>query len=125
MLVIVECVWKGGGIEYFDKNGIILFFEGFLEFKEFVDFENCMFWYKEYIFKGYLFVYVKQMNVKWNIIDVFFNGGDLNKVFFLEQELKDFYLYEGKEYGVYFVIGVGIYFCYVWGKMVFIFYKDL
>ena len=59
-----------------------------------------------------------------NITDAFPNGGDLNKVFPPEQELKDSYLYEGKEYGVHPAIGAGIYLRHVWGKMVPTFYKD-
>ena len=99
MLAIAERAWKGGGTEYFDKNGTILPSEDSPEFKEFADFENRMLWHKEHTFKGYPFAYVKQTNVKWNITDAFPNGGDLNKVFPPEQELKDSYLYEGKEIG--------------------------
>ena len=124
MLAIAERAWKGGGTEYFDKNGTILPSEDSPEFKEFADFENRMLWHKEHTFKGYPFAYVKQTNVKWNITDAFPNGGDLNKVFPPEQELKDSYLYEGKEYGVHPVIGAGIYLRHVWGKMVPTFYKD-
>lgn len=111
-------------MEYFDGLGMIFLFEDMEVFKEFVDFEKCMLWYKEYMFKGYFFVYVKQINVKWNIMDVFFNGGDMDKVFLFEQELKDIYYYNGNMYGVCQVIGVGIYLCYVWGDMVFVFYVD-
>ena len=124
MLAIAERAWKGGGTEYFDKNGTILPSEDSPEFKEFADFENRLLWHKEHTFKGYPFAYVKQTNVKWNITDAFPNGGDLNKVFPPEQELKDSYLYEGKEYGVHPVIGAGIYLRHVWGKMVPTFYKD-
>ena len=124
MLAIAERAWKGGGTEYFDKNGTILPSEDSPEFKEFADFENRMLWHKEHTFKGYPFAYVKQTNVKWNITDAFPNGGDLNKVFPPEQELKDSYLYEGKEYGVHPAIGAGIYLRHVWGKMVPTFYKD-
>lgn len=116
MLAIAERAWKGGGTEYFDKNGTILPSEDSPEFKEFADFENRMLWHKEHTFKGYPFAYVKQTNVKWNITDAFPNGGDLNKVFPPEQELKDSYLYEGKEYGVHPAIGAGIYLRHVWGK---------
>ena len=47
-----------------------------------------MLWNKEHTFKGYPFAYVKQTNVKWNITDAFPNGGDMDKVFPPEQELK-------------------------------------
>ena len=52
MLAIAERAWKGGGTEYFDKNGTILPSEDSPEFKEFVDFENRMLWHKEHTFKG-------------------------------------------------------------------------
>lgn len=124
MLAIAERAWKGGGLEYFDKNGTILPSENSPEFKGFADFENRMLWHKEHTFKGYPFAYVKQTNVKWNITDAFPNGGDLDKVFPPEHELKESYLYEGEEYGVHSAIGAGIYLRHVWGKMIPAFYKD-
>ena len=123
MLAIAERAWRGGGTEYFDKNGTILPSEDSKVFQEFADFEGRMLWHKEHTFKGYPFAYVKQTNVKWNITDAFPNGGDLNKVFPPEQELKNSYSYEGKEYGVRPAIGAGIYLRHVWGSMVPTFYK--
>ena len=64
-----------------------------------------MLWHKEHTFKGYPFAYVKQTNVKWNITDAFPNGGDMDKVFPPEQELKDTYHYNGNTYGVRQAIG--------------------
>lgn len=124
MLAIAERSWRGGGTEYFDKNGTILPSENSEEFKAFADFEKRMLWHKEHTFKGYPFAYVKQTHVKWNITDAFPNGGDLTKVFPPEQELKESYSYEGKEYNVRPAIGGGIYLRHVWGKMVPSFYKD-
>ena len=123
MLAIAERAWLGGGTEYFDKNGTILPGEDSEEFKAFADFEKRMLWHKRYTFKGYPFAYVKQTNVKWNITDAFPNGGDLAKVFPPEEELKDTYLYEGKEYKTREAIGAGIYLRHVWGKLVPTFYK--
>ena len=123
-LAIAERAWRGGGTEYFDKNGTILTSENIPEFKAFADFEKRMLWHKEHHFRGYPFAYVKQTNVKWNITDAFPNGGDLSKVFPPEQELKDQYTYEGKEYGVGSAIGAGIYLRHVWGTMVPSFYKE-
>lgn len=125
MLAIAERSWRGGGSEYFDKQGTILptdeKSEIFLNFK---DFERRMLWYKEHQFKGYPFAYVKQTNVKWNIIDAFPNGGDLSKVFPPEKELSDSYTYEGNRYEVRPAIGAGIYLRHVWGKTIPTFYKD-
>lgn len=124
VLALAERAWRGGGTEYFDKNGTILRSEEQPEFKAFADFEKRMLWHKEHVFKGYPFAYVKQTNVKWNITEAFPNGGDLTKVFPPEQELKDSYLYEGKEYKVSSAIGAGIYLRHVWGKTIPTFYED-
>ena len=118
MLAIAERAWRGGGTEYFDGLGTILPPEDTEAFKEFADFEKRMLWHKEHTFKGYPFAYVKQTNVKWNITDAFPNGGDMDKVFPPEQELKDIYHYNGNTYGVRQAIGAGIYLRHVWGDMV-------
>lgn len=118
MLAVAERAWRGGGSEYFDGNGTMLPPENSKAFKEFADFEQRLLWHKEHTFKGYPFGYVRQTNVKWNITDAFPNGGDLSKVFPPEQELKDKYEYEGKEYGVRQAVGAGIYLRHVWGTMV-------
>ncbi len=124
MLAIAERAWRGGGTEYFDGLGTILPPEDTEAFKEFADFEKRMLWHKEHTFKGYPFAYVKQTNVKWNITDAFPNGGDMDKVFSPEQELKDIYHYNGNTYGVRQAIGAGIYLRHVWGDMVPAFYAD-
>ncbi len=124
MLAIAERAWRGGGTEYFDGLGTILPPEDTEAFKEFADFEKHMLWHKEHTFKGYPFAYVKQTNVKWNITDAFPNGGDMDKVFPPEQELKDIYHYNGNTYGVRQAIGAGIYLRHVWGDMVPAFYAD-
>lgn len=124
MLAIAERAWRGGGTEYFDGLGTILPPEDTEAFKEFADFEKRMLWHKEHTFKRYPFAYVKQTNVKWNITDAFPNGGDMDKVFPPEQELKDIYHYNGNTYGVRQAIGAGIYLRHVWGDMVPAFYAD-
>ena len=124
MLAIAERAWRGGGTEYFDGLGTILPPEDTEAFKEFADFEKRMLWHKEHTFKGYPFAYVKQTNVKWNITDAFPKGGDMDKVFPPEQELKDIYHYNGNTYGVRQAIGAGIYLRHVWGDMVPAFYAD-
>ena len=124
MLALAERAWRGGGTEYFDRNGTILPSEDSEEFNAFADFEKRMLWYKKHYFKGYPFAYVKQTNVKWNITDAFPNGGDLGKAFPPESELKQTYVYEGKEYATRSATGAGVYLRHVWGKMVPSFYKD-
>lgn len=125
MLAVAERTWKGGGTEYFDKNGTILPTDGQSElFKNFADFERRLLWHKEHTFAGYPFAYVRQTNVKWNITDAFPNGGDLTKTFPPEESLRDSYTYEGKTYNVRPAIGAGIYLRHVWGTFVPGFYKE-
>lgn len=125
MLAVAERAWKGGGTEYFDKNGTILPTDGQSElFKNFADFERRLLWHKEHTFAGYPFAYVRQTNVKWNITDAFPNGGDLTKSFPPEESLQDSYTYEGKTYNVRPAIGAGIYLRHVWGTFVPGFYKE-
>lgn len=123
-LAMAERAWRGGGTQYFDGAGTILRSEDSPEFKAFADFERRMLWHKEHTFKGYPFAYVKQTDVRWNITDAFPNGGDLAKAFPPEEELKESYLYEGKEYAVNPAIGAGVYLRHVWGELVPAFYKN-
>ncbi|WP_294471587.1 family 20 glycosylhydrolase [uncultured Bacteroides sp.] len=125
MLAMAERAWKGGGTEYFDKNGTMLPVDEQSEvFRDFADFERRLLWHKENTFAGYPFAYVRQTNVKWNITDAFPNGGDLSKVFPPEESLSDSYSYEGETYNVRPAIGAGIYLRHVWGTLVPAFYKD-
>lgn len=125
MLAMAERAWKGGGTEYFDKNGTILPVDEQSElFKGFADFERRLLWHKEHTFAGYPFAYVRQTNVKWKITDAFPNGGDLAKSFPPEEALQDSYSYEGNTYGVRPAIGAGIYLRHVWGSLVPGFYKE-
>ena len=90
MLAMAERAWKGGGTEYFDKNGTLLPTDEQSElFRNFADFERRLLWHKEHTFAGYPFAYVRQTNVKWNITDAFPNEGDLAKVFPPEEALQD------------------------------------
>lgn len=124
MLTLAERSWLGGGTEYFDGRGTMLPPEKSADFKEFQNFEKRMLWHKTNNFVGYPFAYVKQTNVKWKITDAFPNNGDLTSVFPPEEDIKDTYLYNGKEYGTKEAIGAGIYLRHVWGTFVPGFYKN-
>ena len=117
MLALAERTWLGGGSQYFNGDGTLMKNETTETYKAFADFEKRMLWHKQHTLKGYPMAYVKQTNVKWNITDAFPNRGDMAKVFPPEQELKDRYEYEGKEYGVGQTIGAGIYLRHVWGAL--------
>lgn len=118
MLAIAERAWKGGGNEYFDKQGTVLPPEDSEEFKAFADFESRMLWHKEHHFRGYPFAYVRQTNVRWRITDAFPNGGDLYASFPPEKETASRYTYEGKTYETLEARGAGIYLRHVWGTLV-------
>lgn len=125
MLAMAERAWKGGGTEYFDKNGTILPTDEHSElFRSFADFERRLLWHKEHTFDGYPFAYVRQTNVKWNITDAFPNEGNLAKAFPPEETLQDSYSYGGKTYNVRPAIGAGIYLRHVWGTLIPGFYKE-
>lgn len=127
MLALAERTWLGGGSQYYNGDGTMMWNEETETFKAFAEFEKRMLWHKDKYFQGYPFGYVKQTHVKWNITDAFPNGGDMTKVFPPEQDLKDSYEYEGKQYGVRSAIGAGIYFRHVWGGLptsIPTFYKD-
>lgn len=124
MLAIAERAWRGGGYEYFDKNGTMLPTDGGEEFRTFVDFETRMLKHKEKYFEGYPFAYVRQTNVKWRITDAFPNGGELKKSFPPEDGLQTSYTYDGKNYGARDAIGAGIYLRHVWGTLIPGFYKE-
>lgn len=124
MLAIADRSWRGGGYEYFDKEGTNLPSEASQAYKSFAEFEKRMLWHKEHHFNGYPFAYVKQTNVKWRITDAFPNEGDMNRAFPPETELKDSYTYNGKTYGTAETIGAGVYLRHVWGTLVPGFYKD-
>ena len=118
MLALAERAWLGGGYQYFDRNGTLLPTGDTEEFRAFAGFERRMLWHKEHHFKGYPFSYVKQTNVRWRITDAFPNGGDLEKVFPPERELKEKYTYDGCTYESRPAVGAGIYLRHVWGTLV-------
>ena len=91
MLALAERTWLGGGSQYFDGEGTMMWNEQTDTYKTFAQFEKRMLYHKDKYFQGYPFGYVRQTNVKWNITDAFPNGGDMAKVFPPEQGLKDSY----------------------------------
>ena len=112
-----ERSWRGGGSEYFDKNGTVLSTEKKDEvFKAFVNFESRMLWHKEHTFADEPFAYVKQTDVKWRITDAFPNEGNLSMSFPPEIKLNDSYEYNNEIYNTRKAIGAGIYLRHVWGN---------
>lgn len=125
MLALAERSWLGGGSEYFDKNGTILPIDENNDIlKAFINFEDRMLWYKEYLFAQEPFAYVKQTNVKWRVTEAFPNEGELTRSFPPEDALKLSYEYDGKIYKTKEAVGAGVYLRHVWGELVPTFYKN-
>jgi hypothetical protein len=53
--------------------------------------------HRDRFFKGIPFPYIRHTHIPWKIIGPFNHGGNLNKVFPVEQELKDKYVVDGNE----------------------------
>ncbi len=125
MMAFAERTWRGGGSEYFDKNGVILPTDvDDPVFKEFADFEQRMLWHKDNIFVNEPFPYHKQTDIRWHITDPFPNEGKLDAVFPPEEELKESYVFEEDTYNTNVAIGAGIYLRHVWGDIVPAFYDN-
>lgn len=122
-LAFAERAWRGGGTEYFDKNGTILK-ENTQAFEDFVDFESRVLHFKKQTFANEPFTYVRQTDVKWRITEPFPNDGDLSRKFPPEEKLQTKYHYKGKTYATQEAVGAGIYLRHVWGKLVPSFYDN-
>ncbi len=125
MLAIAERSWKGGGNEYFDKNGVLLPTDSKDSLlQSFIDFEKKLTHYKNTTFKQEPFPYIAQTHIKWLITDPFPNKGDLKTVFPPETHLSESYSYNDSIYQTHIATGAGIYLRHVWGKMIPAFYKN-
>jgi len=93
MLALSDRTWRGGGFEYFDGNGAVLWTPrgddlaipepsvAVEEFYSFRDFENRLLTQKERFFTGYPFPYVMQSDIRWHICEPYPNGGELTRSF--------------------------------------------
>lgn len=124
MLMMAERAWKGGGENYFYQSGTLFPSQSTPEYKEFADFEDRLLWHKENRLQNEPFAYVRQSGIRWRITDPFPNGGELAKSFPPEEELRENYQYNGKNYGTKEAEGAGIYLRHVWGTLIPSFYKD-
>ncbi|MBI9065054.1 MAG: family 20 glycosylhydrolase, partial [Marinilabiliaceae bacterium] len=124
MLTLAESTWKGGREKYFYEQGSLLGSESSKEFNAFKDFEDRMLYYKDLVFSGEPFAYVKQTNVKWRITEPFPNQGHLTESFPPEQDLKKIYEFRGNVYPTREATGAGIYLRHVWGTLIPGFYDN-
>lgn len=125
MLAFAERSWRGGGTEYFDKNGTILPVDTTdAVFRQFADFERRLLWHKRHNFTGCPFPYFRQTDVLWRITSAYPNGGNLSEVFAPEKEFGPGGSERGELLNTSLARGAGIYLRHVWGSMIPSFFKQ-
>jgi len=124
MLTLAERAWVGGGEQYITQRGVNILPENEKELKLFKEFENRLLHFKDKVFEGLPFPYVRQTNVRWRITDGFPNQGDMSRVFPPERELKVEYEYQGRVFETREAIGATIYLRHVWGNLVPAFFEN-
>lgn len=82
LLTFAERSWRGGGLNHWVCN---LPTKGGEALEDFKNFETRLLYHKDKYFKDKPFPYVKQTNMKWELIGPFNNGGDLSKAFPIEK----------------------------------------
>ena len=96
MLVYSESSWRGMDVDPGDHFLAMFPSASTKHFEEFVRFEERLVRHRDLYFRGKPFPYVRQTNIKWNIIGPFENGGDVNRKFPVEDTIKMNYRVDGK-----------------------------
>lgn len=112
ILAFAESAWHGGRTEYFHNTGTVIPLEG-EKLAQLKDFERRMLPVKKEL--GAKMTWVPQADMLWRITEPFPSGGNLDKAFPPEKELKSAYEFEGKKIGTKEARGAGIYLRHVWG----------
>lgn len=86
ILVFAERIWRGGGLEQWVCNIMPNDTQEYTAFKEF---EERLLTHKSRYFEQKPFPYVKQTDLKWELIGPYNNEGDLNRSFEIEQDPYD------------------------------------
>jgi hypothetical protein len=98
LLTYSETMWKGIGSDP-GENCLAKFpSPGDTFYRNFIDFEERMIAHRDLYFKGKPFPYVRQSDAVWNLIGPFDNGGDVDRVFPVEEVIKENYLIDGKQF---------------------------
>lgn len=111
VLASAERAWAGGGKQYIEVGGTMLPNSG-EEFEEFADWERRFLLHKSLSLKDELIPYVKQTHARWNVTEMFDNGGNADMVFAPEKSL------DNPTWTVTPVTGSGIYLRHTWGGTV-------
>lgn len=92
-----DAIWKGRNNDY-KEYWAKLPYPSTPEFSEFKIFEEKVITHRDLFFKGKEFPYVKQTEIQWKVIGPFDYGGKVSKSFPIEEELKESYIIDEREY---------------------------
>lgn len=98
LITFAERSWRGGGTPLWTAN---IFKRGTEQYDDFRNFETRLLHHKQVNFAKKPFPYVKQVDLVWDLIGPFDNGGDLAKSFIIEEQpfSSDFPIYKQVEGG--------------------------
>ncbi|TVZ57525.1 glycosyl hydrolase family 20 [Flavobacteriaceae bacterium MAR_2010_105] len=97
MVFYADAIWKGreeNHLEYWAKLPPV----NTEAFRGFQKFEEKVITHRDLFFEGMEFPYVKQTNILWNIIGPFDHKGDVSAKFPVEDDIKESYTSNGKDY---------------------------
>ncbi|WP_265594151.1 family 20 glycosylhydrolase [Haloferula sp. BvORR071] len=98
MLTFAESLWRGVEWDDHEQYWANLPPPGTPEYARFVEFEGRLLDHKARFFHDKEFPYFKQTELRWRVIGPFPHGGDVEKSFPVEGELRDTYKVDGKTY---------------------------
>lgn len=97
MVFYSDAIWNGRGKDYPEYWAKLPQKES-PEFQAFKNFEKKVIIHRNEFFKRKEFPYVEQTNIGWNIIGPFNHQGDFNKEFEIEDEIKETYNIDNKNF---------------------------
>lgn len=96
MLAYAESMWRGVEKNDHEQYWANLPEPGTAEYEKLREFEGRLLDHKQRFFQGKEFPYFKQTDLRWRIIGPFPHGGEVEKKFPVEDELRDSYEIDGK-----------------------------
>ena len=97
MVFYADAIWKGRDKDY-KEYWAKLPSQNTPEFDAFEQFEQKVLTHKALYFKEKEFPYVKQSAISWNLIGPFNHGGNVEKIFPVEDEIRASYSIKNEEY---------------------------
>ncbi len=98
MLTFAESLWRGVETDDREAYWANLPPPGSPEFERFREFEGRLLDHKNRFFEGREFPYHRQTDLRWRILGPLPHGGDVNRSFEVEKELRESYQIDGVEH---------------------------